>query len=478
MNKISNLKPERVFYYFNEISKIPRESYNEKEISEYLIDFAKKLSLETYCDERNNVIIRKPAFKGYEEHKAVILQGHTDMVCIKTDESKHDFSKDPIELVVDGNSLRAKDTTLGADNGIAVAMAMAILEDKTLKHGPLEVLLTTSEEVDLGGALFLKENILQGELLINLDSEDEGVITVGCAGGIELEMTISGKKESLTNEKIYKIRISNLAGGHSGVEIHKERENANKIMQDLVKTLNSRVSISLVEISGGTKDNAIPVDAEIVIASKNEIFSEIKEVSEEIKAKYQKIEKNIKICYEELDKKVDKAFTQETLKTYLEVVETLPTGVNTWMKEYPTIVESSSNLAIIRTDEEGIKIISSLRSSNTEVLEKLKEKFVAILDKNGCKYHFSNGYPEWQFKKESFLRDKALEVFKEMYNKEMKVEVIHAGLECGAISKKYPNIDFISIGPDIRDVHTPLEYLDIPSTERVYNYLIKLLESL
>lgn len=472
------LKPERVFYYFEEISKIPRESYKEKKISDYLVAFGKINNLEVYQDERNNVVLRKKAFKGYENHRGVILQGHMDMVCEKTEGSLHNFDKEPIQLRVEDNYLKAKDTTLGADNGVALAMAMAILEDKGLEHGPLEFLATTSEETDLGGALFLKEGILKGNLLINLDSEDEGIITVGSAGGVEIDISLPIKKEPLLAGENYKIKISNLLGGHSGIEIDKNRGNANKILGEVLEILQEKTSIKLIDISGGSKDNAIPVNSEAIVFSEENIDGKIKEIISKIKEDYAQVEPDLEITSEIIETKFYETFSEKSFLRYLKVIKTLPTGVYSWMEEYKNVVESSDNLAIVKTENSDIKIVISLRSSDRSVLERLKNKIFSILEENNANYELSNGYPEWKFKKESYLRDVALKVYRKLYNKDMKIEVIHAGLECGAISQKYPNIDFISIGPNIKNVHTPREILDIKSTERVYNYLIELLKEL
>lgn len=477
MRKLANLSPERVFYYFEEISKIPRESHHEKAVSDYVVSFGKKIGLETYQDSSFNVILRKKASPGYEKSPGVIIQGHLDMVCEKEIDSDHDFSKDPIDLVIDGDRLKANKTTLGADNGIAIAMAMALLEDNSLKHGPLEFLATTSEEVDLGGALSIDSTILKGSMLINIDSEDEGVLTVGSAGGIELNIGIPFIKESKESLLSWSIGIQNFSGGHSGVEIHRRKGNANKAMVEVLKRINSRENIFLVEVSGGSKDNAIPRTAQAIIASKIDISSVIECTLKEVLEGYKEFEplvqgevKKVDISPEVIDKK--------SFERYLSLVEEIPTGVNTWMKEYPEIVESSDNLAIIKTHEDTIQVIVSLRSSDPKVLKELQDTMVATVEKNGGKYHFSAGYPEWKFNPISHLREKALEIYKKLYKKDMRVEVIHAGLECGAISQKYPHMDIISIGPNIKDVHTPQESLDIPSTERVYNYLKELLSSL
>ena len=478
MRKLTNIKPERVFYYFEEISKIPRESYNEKAISDYLVEFGKKLNLETYQDKYYNVVLRRKATPGYENAPGIVIQGHMDMVCEKDSDSTHDFKKDPIDLIVEGNRLRANKTTLGADNGIAIAMGMAILEDESIKAGEIELLATTSEEVDLNGALSLEPGVLKGKMLINLDSEDEGIVTVGSAGGTEIDILLPIEKENLTDVNLYTLSLDKLQGGHSGVEINQKRGNANKILVEVLEKLKKVANYSLVEISGGTKDNAIPRNGKIVLASTSDIKDLINNITKEVKENYSSFEAEMSFTLEVETKKEITALASTSLDRYIKTIKEIPTGVNTWMKEYPEIVESSDNLAIVKTLENDINIIVSLRSSDPIVLKELKEKISNILKENGATFEFSAGYPEWKFRSESKLREKALEVYKKLYNKDMKVEVIHAGLECGAISQNYPDIDFISVGPNLRDVHVPSEYLEIDSTERVYNYVVELINSL
>lgn len=478
MRKLVGVKPERVFYHFEEISKIPRESYHEKAISDYLVEFGKKLNLETYQDKYYNVVLRRKATPGYENAPGIVIQGHMDMVCEKESDSNHDFRKDPIDLIVDGNRLRANKTTLGGDNGIAIAMGMAILEDESIKCGTIELLATTSEEIDLNGALSLEPNVLKGKMLINIDSEDEGVITVGSAGGVEIDILLPIKKETLTDVNLYTLSLEKLQGGHSGVEINQKRGNSNKILAEVLHNLKTLTDYSLVEVFGGSKDNAIPRSGKVVLASSKDIKDIITKVADEIKAKYVSFEPEMSFTLEATTAKEISALSKKTLDSYIKTIEEIPTGVNTWMKEYPEIVESSDNLAIVKTLDENINIIVSLRSSDPEVLNELKDKIASILKENNASFEFSAGYPEWKFRAESQLREKALEVYKKLYNQDMKVEVIHAGLECGAISQNYPDIDFISVGPNLRDVHTPSEYLEIDSTERVYNYVVELINSL
>lgn len=483
MRKLKNLQPERVFYYFEEISKIPRESGNEQAISDFLVNFAKANNLEVYRDKMNNVIIKKPASKGYENSLGIILQGHMDMVCVKEADSTHNFLKDPIDLILDGNFIRANKTTLGADNGIAVAMGLAVLEDKSLEHPKIELLVTTEEETTMGGALSLEKNVLTGKYLINIDSEEEGYLTAGCAGGKAILIQLKDKKIEIEKDKFsfYKLELTNLYGGHSGAEIHQGRLNSHKVMNEVITELKKLFIVDLVHVEGGVKDNAIPRENYFKLAVENEkkdLFKKkVLEIFENTKNKYKDIEKNINFSIVEIEKE-DKIFSKEFFENYLNLINEIPTGVNTWMEEYPTIVESSDNLAIVRTNEDVISIKISLRSSEPKVLDNLTEKIVKIIEKYKGVYEIGDGYPEWKFRKNSILREKAVETYKKLFNENMEITVIHAGLECGAISKKYPDLDMISIGPNMADVHTPYERLEIKSTEKYYKYLLELLKNL
>ncbi|CAL7876978.1 Xaa-His dipeptidase [Fusobacterium necrophorum D12] len=477
MRKLEGLKPERVFYYFEEISKIPRESYHEREISNFLMQFGKEHQLESYQDESFNVILRKKASPGYEDAPGVILQGHMDMVCEKEEDSEHDFSKDPIDLIIDGKYVTANRTTLGADNGIAVAMGLAILEDDSLRHGPLELLLTTSEEIDLGGALALQPGLLQGKMLINIDSEEEGILTVGSAGGEGIDITLPIEKINIRHPFAYRIKIQNFLGGHSGAEIHKQRGNANKAMIEILDLLKEKSDFLLVSVKGGSKDNAIPRTAEVVIASEEKLDMLLREILKEVKELYASFEPQVEMFFEEIVN-VYEAMDENSFYRYINLMEEIPTGVYTWMKDYPDIVEASDNLAIVETEEDVIQITVSLRSSEPEVLARLKKYISSIAEKYKANYAFSGAYPEWRYRSVSPLREKAIQVWKELTGEDMEVSIIHAGLECGALSQNYPDIDFISIGPNMQDVHTPEEKLEIASTEKAYQYLVKLLEEL
>ena len=483
-NKLVNLKPERVFYYFEELSKIPRESTNEKAVSNFLVNTAKKLGLEVYQDKINNIVIKKPATKGYENSDGIILQGHMDMVCEKELDSNHNFKTDGIDLVVDGKFLRANKTTLGADNGIAVAMGLAVLEDNTIEHPEIELLVTVEEETTMRGALELEENILTGKMLINIDSEEEGWVTVGSAGGREVDIIFNEEKEKFdnTNSNFYRLEVKNLFGGHSGVEINKNRLNANKVMSEVVTEIKKDFDINLCDVKGGSKHNAIPRECYFDIAidkSFSQNFTEkSKEIFEKYKNKYISQDPNITFEISKLENKYSENYPNNLFEKLLGLLNDLPTGVNTWLKEYPEIVESSNNLAIIKVIDDKITITISLRSSEPSVLNSLEEKIVTIAKKYSASYKEIGAYPEWRFKPISRLRDTAVKTYQDLFNEKMQVTVIHAGLECGAISMHYPDLDMISIGPNIYDVHTPKEKMEIASVEKYYKYLVELLKNL
>lgn len=479
MNKLENIEPKRVFYYFEQLSQIPRCSYNEKNVSNYIKDIGKKLGLETIQDDLLNIIIRKPATSGYEDSEGVIIQGHMDMVCEKEDDSNHDFQKDPIELEIDGDYIHANKTTLGADNGIAVAMGLAILEDNSLEHPSIELLVTTSEETEMDGALGLSEDILKGTRLLNIDSEEEGVLIMGSAGGELIEIRIPIEYKEVFDYQEVEIEVVGLLGGHSGMEIHKLRGNSNKILNSILKEIRETIDINLISIAGGTKDNAIPRQSIAKIGIRFEDFSKFQDKVENIKKRIidenKSEEPGIDIVVTK-GNQTSRVLSSNLLDSLISLVDTIPTGVFTRLPQDPEIVESSSNLAIIKTEEEQIIIQVSTRSSSESVLQKLREKIVGEINKTNASFSISGNYPEWEYKPESRLKDIALSLYKEMYGKEMRSTVIHAGLECGVFAKKYPKLDIVSFGPNMYDVHTPKERLSISSTKRTYEYLIQLLK--
>ncbi|MBF1295202.1 beta-Ala-His dipeptidase [Parvimonas micra] len=458
-----NLKPERVFHYFRELSDIPRESHNEKAVSDYIYNFGKKLGLETKQDDILNVYIRKPATKGYENKPGIILQGHMDMVCEKATSSKHNFATDKIEWVVKDDLLFANNTTLGADDGIAVAMAMAILEDETLIHPELEVLITVTEETTMAGALGLEKGLLKGKYLFNIDSEEEGILTLGSAGGTLFKTNLELKFENKEVELV-KLHFDGYLGGHSGMEIGKNRRNMIKTIAEFIK----ESGLSISSVNCGNKDNAIPRVGEIVIENSPKLDELIAKFTEKYNGEEQLT----------IDKKETfngKILTNALKNTLVDILEELPTGVNS--KDETGII-SSSNLAIVQTTENEILIRDSIRSSSLSIFADMKSSFTKIAEKLGLKHEFLGGYPSWEKKENSTLQKYANKVYKDLTGKEFENIVVHAGLECGAIYEKYPNLELISFGPDIRGAHTPQENLSIPSTERVYDFTLKLIEEI
>ena len=458
-----NLKPERVFHYFRELSDIPHESHNEKAISDYIYNFGKKLGLETKQDDILNVYIRKPATKGYEDKPGIILQGHMDMVCEKATSSNHNFATDKIEWVIKDDLIFANDTTLGADDGIAVAMAMAILEDEDLVHPELEVLITVAEETTMGGALGLEKGLLKGKYLFNIDSEEEGILTLGSAGGTLFKTNLELKFENKEVELV-KLHFDGYFGGHSGMEIGKNRRNMIKTIAEFIK----ESGLSIASVDCGNKDNAIPRVGELVIENSSSLDELIAKFTEKYNG-----EEQLTIDKKEIFK--GKVLTNALKDVLVEVLEALPTGVNT---QDETSIISSSNLAIVQTTENEILIRDSIRSASISILEEMKNSFAKIAEKFCLNYEFAGGYPSWEKKENSSLQKYANKVYKDLTGKEFENIIIHAGLECGAIYEKYPNLELISFGPDIRGAHTPKENISISSTERVYDFTLKLIEEI
>lgn len=458
-----NLKPERVFHYFREILDIPHESHNEKAISDYIYNFGKKLGLETKQDDILNVYIRKPATKGYENKPGIILQGHMDMVCEKATSSNHNFATDKIEWVIKDDLIFANDTTLGADDGIAVAMAMAILEDENLVHPELEVIITVAEETTMGGALGLEKGLLKGKYLFNIDSEEEGILTLGSAGGTLFKTNLELKFENREVELV-KLHFDGYFGGHSGMEIGKNRRNMIKTIAEFIK----ESGLSIASVDCGNKDNAIPRVGELVIENSSSLDELIAKFTEKYNG-----EEQLTIDKKEIFK--GKVLTNALKDVLVEVLEALPTGVNT---QDETGIISSSNLAIVQTAENEILIRDSIRSASISILEEMKNSFAKIAEKFCLNYEFAGGYPSWEKKENSSLQKYANKVYKDLTGKEFENIIIHAGLECGAIYEKYPNLELISFGPDIRGAHTPKENISISSTERVYDFTLKLIEEI
>lgn len=479
---LKDLQPRKVFEYFEAINRIPRGSGNEKAISDYMVDFANKLGLEVHQDEAWNVYIKKPASKGYEHLPAVILQGHLDMVCEKNKETVHDFEKDGLKLYIDGDWIGAEGTTLGGDNGIAIAYQMAVLSDDTLKHPAIECLMTTDEERGMTGVANMHPEYLEGKLLINIDNEVEGEFIVSCAGGAKAYTTMTYQREAIKADQIgYKVTINGLKGGHSGAEIHLERANAHLLMGRLLAAVQATCNVQLVHLEGGTKDNVITRECEVTLAvpkqEQQQLEESIQKISDAFKAEYAVQDTGLTVSCEEVTVSGD-AMDAQGLKSLTQYLLVVPNGVMGYDHHMEGLVQTSLNLGVIEMNKDNVRFASAVRSSVVSRKEEILMRLKALSEVCGFQFEVKGDYPAWQYSETSRLREMAVQVFDEMYGKKPKVTAIHAGLECGFIAEKCPGLDMISIGPDMQFIHSPEEILSISSTARVYEYLVKLLENL
>ncbi len=466
---------EKVYRFFELISSVARGSGNTANIAGLLVSFAKERGLYSYRDASDNVIIKKPATAGYESHPALILQSHTDMVLDKTADCTKDLEKEGVEIYRDGDFLRARGTTLGADDGIGVALTLAVLDSKDLPHPAIEAVFTSNEETGLIGATNLDASNLTAKLMINLDSDEEGVFTVGCAGGGRIDIRFDFDKTEET-DFFYKLTVSGLKGGHSGAEIHKNRANAIKVLAEALATL---PNVKIAEINGGNADNAIPRSAECCFASdtiyknypgKEGLFSFITE-------KYSKIEPDICVKIEKVIKEARVFSVSDSAEIIRYLTET-PYGVLEMSGEVDGLVETSANPGIIMSDGNGVTVTTSVRSAKNAKKEELCGKINELSRLRGAKYSLRSPYPAWEYKKDSVLREKMRNVYFDMYKKEPQILIIHAGLECGIFSNKIDGLDCVSMGPDNFDIHTTEERLSISSVNRVWEYLKKVLKEI
>ncbi|MBR4864144.1 MAG: aminoacyl-histidine dipeptidase [Oscillospiraceae bacterium] len=476
--KLSGLKPESVFQYFEDLCAIPHGSGNTKAISDYLVDFAKKQGLSYIQDELNNVILFAPGTAGYEDRAPVILQGHMDMVCEKDADCPLDMEKDGLDIAHDGDYVFAKGTTLGGDNGIAVAYALAILADKTIAHPPLEVVITVDEETGMFGAAGIDLSMLKGRTLLNLDSEEEGIFTVSCAGGARGTINLPVERRIVYGPCV-RLTVEGLQGGHSGVEIHKNRANANKVMGEFLSRVQQLMPVCITKLEGGAKDNAIPRSCEVTLVALGMYIERINGVAEqlqkEIRENYD--EPNAVVRGDDVDTLGGNALTTECSGKVIALLNAAPNGVQAWSRDIEGLVQTSLNLGIARLDEQlslTFAVRSSVNSEKTELLEKLK----ALAEFNGASYEQMGDYPAWEYKKDSHLRDTMVAVYKKMFQKEPQVVAIHAGLECGLLSEKLPGLDCVSIGPEMHDIHTSRERLGIASVARTWEFILEILKSL
>ncbi len=482
--KFEHAKTNEILKWFEQITKIPRCSKHEEKIRAWLLNWATEHNFKTKTDGVGNVVIKVPASPGYERAPVTVLQGHLDMVCEKTPDSDHDFTKDPIKLVYDGDWLRADKTTLGADNGIAIAMAMTTALSKDISHPPLELLFTVDEETGLTGANALEPGFIEGKVLINLDSEDEGVFTVGCAGGINTNSKILLKFEKVpAGYKQHKITASGMKGGHSGVNIKDERANAIKVLARSLDAIKRITDMRVADIQGGRAHNAIPRDSEAVIFFPKADWEKVKKIVTEtekiLKSEFKNTDPDLKVIVEEnSDGNYKKVMTVNDTLKLIDFLHAMPHGVAAMATDIPELVETSNNLANIKIDNGALKVLTSQRSSIVSRLKAHTTRIEAIARLAGGEAQSGDGYPPWPPKMDSPLLAKSKKLYQKMYGKEPVVEVIHAGLECGIIGDKNPGMDMISIGPDLKNPHSPDEKIKISAIGKVWDFLVELLKEL
>ena len=479
----THLQPARVFEHFAKINQIPRPSKHEEKIIAYLKEFGESRGLETLIDECGNVLIRKPGTKGHEHRKTVVLQSHTDMVCDKLVDVEFDFMNDPIQTYVEGEWLKAKGTTLGADDGIGVAIELAILDSDDIEHGPIECLFTKDEETGLTGAENLQPGFLKGDMLINLDSEDEGQIFVSCAGGVTSYAKFEFEREDAPADYAFiKASVKGLTGGHSGDDINKKRANAIKLLSRYLYTINQKYGLRLVSFQSGKMHNAIPRDGQIVFAVKTADVVAAKEewnkFFEDVKEEFHVTDTNIVNAIE--DTTPAKVLPQETADKLILALQAVDNGIYTHCQDEALawLVETSSNIASVVTDEGTINVVASQRSNVASNLKNMANTVRAVFQLAGATVSGGDGYPAWKMNPNSLLTKIAVDSYKKLFGKEPKVLGIHAGLECGLFSEKYPNLDMVSFGPTLRDVHTPEERLHIPTVQMVWDHLLDVLKNI
>ena len=481
MSVLAGLRQERVFYYFEELCRIPHGSGNTKEVSDYLVQFARDHELSWYQDASNNVIIRRPASKGCELAPTVILQGHCDMVCEKKPGSSHDFTKDGLELHIDGDEIYARDTTLGGDDGIAVAYMLAVLESDDLQLPAIEALITTDEEIGLLGAAALNGNELKGRTLLNMDSEEEGILTVSCAGGMTAMMDLPVRRSEVMGEQM-EVTISGLAGGHSGTEIHKNRANSNILAGRFLYELAGKMDYALIELEGGLKDNAIPRTTRMLLAidggEKEILKEEASRFIENLRREYSGTDDSITVTVEKTGEGAAPALHPVSLQKTVFFLMNLPNGVQKMSGQIPGLVETSLNLGILKLEPDHLHACASVRSSVGSAKEALSDKLEYLIGFLGGEFHVEGAYPAWEYKEDSALRDLMVAEYEAMYGQKPAVEAIHAGLECGLFYEKLSGLDCVSFGPNMKAIHTTEERLSISSVERTYQYLCRVLEQL
>lgn len=480
---ISDLKPSEIWKYFDEITKIPRPSKKEEKIIQYLLDFAKENNLEAEKDEIGNVVIRKTGTTGKENNKTVILQSHSDMVCEKNSDIDHNFDTDPIQTYIDGEWVKAKGTTLGGDDGIGIASALAVLASDSISHPPLEALFTADEETGMTGAFGLKNDLLKGEILINLDSEDEGELFIGCAGGMDTVAEFTYKKKQVPeNSTAYKISITGLNGGHSGDEIDSGLGNSNKILNRIIFDASKKFGVRLADFNGGNLRNAIPREAFGIITlnekHKEEFEKLVNNLGEKIKNEFATTEKNLNISFEKTDLP-EFVISKKVQNKLMHSLYACWHGVYQMSADMPGLVETSTNLASVKFSEENkITVETSQRSSVESAKYEMAQTVASVFKLAGAKVKQGDGYPGWKPNTNSEIMKITETSYKKLFNQKPEVKAIHAGLECGLFLEKYPNLDMISFGPTIKGAHSPDERMNIHTVQKFWDLLIDVLEKL
>ena len=479
MGALSGLEPKNVFFYFEEITKIPHGSGNIEQISDYLANFARERNLFCIQDECKNIIIVKEAASGYEQEPAVILQGHMDMVAVKKPDCDIDMKTDSLRVAVEGDEIYAEGTSLGGDDGIAVAYCLALLDSKTIKHPKLEIIITVDEEVGMDGARAIDLSMLTGNRMVNLDSEEEGIFWVSCAGGARVKCNLPLSVIERKGEA-FRMTLGGLMGGHSGAEIHKERGNSNCLFGRLLKRVSDRISVCLCEVKGGLADNAIPRETTALLLipeEDKEIFAEIISGSEkEIRGELTTKDPDFYIRWESDGPGVFTCVSEEDTKKAAAFLTAMPNGVQAMSADMAGLVETSLNMGILEYKDENLLAEFSVRSSVESAKYALIDKLHAVTELAGGNNEVTGDYPGWAYRKDSPLRDKMVTLYEKMYGAKPKVEAIHAGLECGILGSKIKDLDCVSIGPRMTAIHTTEERLSISSTRRVWEFLVALLE--
>ena len=474
MSDVSKLAPQEVFRYFKEISDVPRSSSHNEKISAYLVNFAKEHELEYYQDESGNVIIWKDGTPGYENSDMVMIQGHMDIVAEKTEDSTHDFQNDPLELIVDGDTLTANKTTLGADDGAAIAMGLALLDSTDIPHPPLEFIATVDEEIGMLGAYALDGSKIRSRKVINIDSEEEGIITVGCAGAVDIFTSFPADKK-LVNGVKYKYVVDGLLAGHSGLDIHQERANAGQIVARLFLDAREKAELNIVSINGGRATNVIlgKVDGEVIVAASDvKAFEEIIATStEEIKAEYRTSDSGITVSIEAVGEASEEAVDTVCQDNFFKFLVACPTGAEHYSVELKGLVETSHSIGVVKLEDGRLITKSMSRSSVNSRNRLLARKIGIIAEALGAEVEHGSSYGAWEFNNKSDLLDVCINAYKEQYGEEPVVSAMHAGIECGIWAEKVGKVDAVSIGPDMTGVHSVNEELSIPSTERTWQYL-------